>query len=130
MYNIWCEVKKINISIIIIGIIFSIVFITNNTEYVYESFMLKILLIIYIVDLIKCILKYFSLKKYGTIIESIPYELNGELLTINYQLNNGNIIKLIKKKRNWGNTLNIGVTKILINPSKPKQYFIFDPENN
>ena len=132
MYNIWCEVKKNNIILIIIGIIFSIVELFINNKYDYSILIITILLIAY---LIKCISKYFSLKKHGIIINNIPYEFkqiknNDKVLVINYQLNNGNYIQLFKKKKKWKNIQNTGTTKLFINPSNVRQYFIFDPTNN
>lgn len=132
MYNIWCEVKKFNIILVIIGIIFSVLSIFIDEKYDYTILLITLVLIVY---LIKCVLKYLSLKKHGVLIENVVYDFkiiknNEKVLIVNYQLKDGNKIQLFKKKQNWGNVLNSGTTKVLINPSNPKQYFVFDPEVN
>lgn len=130
MYNIWCEVKKINVILVVVGIILTIMPIFIDAKYDYSVLLITILLIIW---LLKDILKYLSLKKHGVLIENVSYDLkiikdNEKVLIVNYQLNDGNVVQLFKKKREWGNTLDNGTTKILINISNPKQYYIFDPD--
>lgn len=132
MYNIWCEVKKTNIILITIGIFFSIIELFVGNKYNYSILIITLLLIAY---LIKCIFKFFSLKKNGILIDNIQYEFKElknkeKILIINYQLDTGNCIQLFKKKTNWKSTQNTGTTKLLINPSNIKQYFIFDPKDN
>lgn len=130
MYNIWCEVKKSNIVLVVLGICFSIGSFFIDSKYDYMILVVTLLLIAY---LLKCIFKYLSLKIHGTFIQNIPYEFKQindkeKILIINYQLNNGNSIQLFKKKWDWGNTNSTGTTNILIDPNNPKKYFIFDPK--
>lgn len=129
MYNIWCEVKKLNILLVFFGIIFSIISFFIDSQYDSIVLIITILLIAY---LVKCIFQYLTLKKHGTFIQNLPYELkqinnNEKVLIINYQLPNGDSMQLFKKKYNWGNINDIGTTAILIHIDNPKQYFIFDP---
>ena len=132
MYNIWCEVKKENVFLIILGLICSIGSFFIDVQYDYVVLIVTLLLIAY---LLKSIFKYLSLKKNGTLIQNIPYEFKQindkeKVLIINYQLNNGNYIQLFKKKLNWGNVSSNGTTNVLINLNNPKKYFIFDPNIN
>lgn len=73
MYNIWCEVKKSNIVLVVLGICFSIGSFFIDSKYDYMILIVTLLLIAY---LLKCIFKYLSLKKHGTFIQNIPYDLN------------------------------------------------------
>ena len=60
MYNIWCEVKKSNIVFVVLGICFSIGSFFIDRKYDYVILIVTLVLIVY---LLKCILKYLSLKK-------------------------------------------------------------------
>ena len=129
MYNVWCEVKKSNIILIVIGMIVVIMDFYMNGKCDYYFLIIVLLLIAY---LVKCILKYLSLKKHGILIENVSYEFkeiknNEKVLVVSHKLDDGNYIQLFKKKKNWENVSKIGTTKLLINPSNVKQYFIFDP---
>lgn len=128
MYNIWCKVRKSDISFVVLGVIFSIGLFFIDSKYDYIILIVTLLSIIY---LLKCIFKYLSLKKHGTLIQNIPYEFKQindkeKLQIINCQLNDGNSIQLFKKKLNWGNTNSSGTTDVLIDFNNPKKYFIFD----
>ena len=132
MYNIWCEVKKSNIVLVVLGICFSIGSLFIDSKYDYMTLICTLLVTAY---LLKCIFKYLSLKKHGTLIQNIPYEFKQindkeKVLIVNYQLNNDNSIQLFKKKLNWGNANPTGTTNVLIDPNNPKKYSIFDPKIN
>lgn len=132
MYNIWCEVKKSNIVFVVLGICFSIGSFFIDGKYDYVILIVTLLLIVY---LLKCILKYLSLKKHGTLIQNVPYEFKQindkeKVLIVNYQLNNGDSIQLFKKKLNWDNTNSTGITNVLIDFNNLKNYFVFDPKIN
>ena len=132
MYNIWCEVKKLNVVLVFLGICFSIGSFFIDSKYDYTILIVTLLLI---VVLLKSIFKYLSLKKNGTLIQNIPYEFKQindkeKVLIIKYQLNNENYIQLFKRKLNWGNVSSNGTTNVLIDLNNPKKYFIFDPNIN
>lgn len=124
MYNIWCEVKRTNVVLVIVGFIFSISSLFIDEKYDYAVIIVTILLCVY---LLKSILKYLSLKKNGILIENVSYELDGNTLIVNYHVEDKKI-KLFRKKENCGDIPSHGTTNILINPSNLKQYYIFDPK--
>ena len=132
MFNIWCKVKKINIFLVVFGLIFSVGSIFIDEKYDYISLILTILLVLY---LLKDIMKYLSLKKNGKLIENIPYTLkelnnNEKLLTITYRLNNSKIVEFHKRIKSNNNIKENGTTNILIDNNNYYNYYIFDPKNN
>ena len=132
MFNIWCKVKKINIFLVVFGLIFSVGSIFIDEKYDYKSLILTILLVLY---LLKDIIKYLSLKKNGKLIENIPYTLkelnnNEKLLTITYRLNNSKIVEFHKRIKSNNNIKENGTTNILIDNNNYYNYYIFDKKNN
>lgn len=132
MFNICYKVKKLNIVLVVLGLIFSVGSIFIDEEYDYRSLILTILLVLY---LLKDIIKYLSLKNNGKLIENILYTLkelnnNEKLLTITNRLNNSKIVKFHKRIKSNNNIKENGTTNILIDNNNYYNYYIFDPENN
>lgn len=129
MYNIKCEVNKKLLIMILIGIIITAFFFLIKSNYYYAALIITSLLILY---LLRCVFKYLSLKFKGTYVNNVPYEYRqinnkDKILIINFQLPNGNYIRISKKKVNWSGINETGFTSVLINYKNPKHYYIFDP---
>lgn len=132
MYNIWCEVKKENIVLVIIGIIMTSIsfFIDTKIETLF-LFIITLLLILY---LIKSILKFLSLKKNGIVLNNVPYHFENlndkeKVMIVEIEYQNAQY-KLFKKQMNWNNVPDNGMTNVIINPKKSNQYYIFLPQQN
>ena len=130
MYNIWCEVKKINIVLVVIGVIMTVIsfFIDKQSE----AIILLILTLALIIVLLKSIAKYNSLKKNGVLLNDMPYRFenisnNEKVMIVEFDYQ-GNHYKLFKKQRNWNDIQNDGVTSVLLNVNKNNEYHIFQPK--
>lgn len=129
MYNIWCEVKKLNIVLIIIGIIMTIISFFDFD--IYETISLLIITLALILTFFKSVMKYMSLKKNGVLLSNIPYYFenisnNEKVMFLEFEYQNQKY-KLFKKRRNWDNILDNGVTSVIINVKKNKEYYVFLP---
>ena len=130
MYNVWCEVKKINIVLVIIGIIMTAIsFFIDRTS---ETIFLLILTLALIFTLLKSISKYNSLKRNGILLNNIPYSFesisnNEKVMIVEFEYQ-GNHYKLFKKQRSWNDIPNNGVTNVLLNTNKINEYYIFLPQ--
>ena len=130
MYNVWCEVKKINIVLVIIGIIMTAIsFFIDKTS---ETIFLLILTLALIFTLLKSISKYNSLKKNGVLLNNLPYHFesisnNEKVMIVEFEYQ-GNHYKLFKKQRSWNSIPDNGVTNVIINTNKPNEYYIFLPQ--
>ena len=129
MYNLWCEIDRRVPLMIIVGVLFSFGLHLINSDYYAAILLLTIFLILYFINRI---LKYLSLKFRGKLIHDIPYEFKQinnkeKILIINFQLPNGNYVRLKKKKLNWNSTNETGKTTVLINLKHPRNYYIYDP---
>ena len=130
MYNIWCEVKKVNIVLIIVGVIMTTIslFIDSTTETIF----LFIVTLALILTLLKSISKYNSLKKNGILLNNLPYHFenisNDEKVMIVEFEHQGNHYKLFKKQKNWNSIPDNGVTNVILNTNKPNEYYIFLPQ--
>ena len=129
MYRVWDEIRIPTIIFIVLGIIFEIVSVAMDGEL---DYFLLLMIILLAVQLAIYINRYFSLKKFGTLVNDLPYyfkEYNGnqKILIIDLELSNGNTVRLIKEKYKWGDVSDMGKTNVLINLNDPKRYFIFDP---
>lgn len=129
MYNIWCEVKKLNIVLIIIGIIMTIISFFDFD--IYETISLLIITLALILTFFKSVMKYMSLKKNGVLLSNILYYFenisnNEKVMFLEFEYQNQKY-KLFKKRRNWDNILDNGVTSVIINVKKNKEYYVFLP---
>ena len=130
MYNIWCEVKKANIVLVVIGIVMTIIsFFVDKTN---ETIFLLILTLALIFVLLKSITKYNSLKKNGVLLNNLPYHFesisnNEKVMIVEFEYQ-GNHYKLFKKQRSWNSIPDNGVTNVILNTNKPNEYYIFLPQ--
>ena len=130
MYNIWCEVKKANIVLVVIGIVMTIIsFFVDKTS---ETIFLLILTLALIFVLLKSITKYNALKKNGVLLNNLPYHFksisnNEKVMIIEFEYQ-GNHYKLFKKQKNWNSIPDNGVTNVILNTNKPNEYYIFLPQ--
>jgi c-di-AMP phosphodiesterase-like protein len=130
MYNIWCEVKKENIVLVVIGIVMTIIsFFVDKTS---ETIFLLILTLALIFTLLKSISKYNSLKKNGVLLNNLPYHFenisnNEKVMIVEFEYQ-GNNYKLFKKQKNWNGIPDNGVTNVILNTNKPNEYYIFLPQ--
>jgi len=129
MYNIWCEVKKVNIVLIIVGVIMTTIsFFIDSTN---ETIFLFIITLALILTLLKSISKYNSLKKNGILLNNLPYHFenisnNEKVMIVEFEYQ-GNHYKLFKKQRNWNSIPDNGVTNVILNTNKSNEYYIFLP---
>ena len=96
MYNLWCEIDRRVPLMIIVGVLFSFGLHLINSDYYTAILLLTIFLILYFINRI---LKYLSLKFRGKLIHDIPYEFKQinnkeKILIVNFQLPNGNYVRL------------------------------------
>ena len=130
MYNIWCEVKKANIVLVVIGIVMTIIsFFVDKTS---VTIFLLILTLALIFVLLKSITKYNTLKKNGVLLNNLPYHFesisnNEKVMIIEFEYQ-GNHYKLFKKQKNWNIIPDNGVTNAILNTNKPNEYYIFLPQ--
>ena len=129
MYNIWCEVKKENIVLIIAGVIMTTIsfFIDSNTETIF----LFIITLALILTLLKSISKYNSLKKNGILLNNLPYHFenisnNEKVMIVEFEYQ-GNHYKLFKQQIKWNSIPDNGVTNVILNTNKSNEYYIFLP---
>ncbi len=139
MYNIWCEVTKLKLFFPIICLFFVI-----GDYFLYglrsDFYFMLVFFVLFMYILLKSVLKYKSLKKNGTIVSNVPYEIisqgNEKIMIVNYTNKNGNNIQLYKRKElgTVGKIINNlpekGTTSIIINSNNEKEYYVFYPENN
>lgn len=131
MYDIWCEVKKINVIFLVgsIGFIIGDLILYQKLDYRF-----LILSILFTLNILKATIKYFKLKAKGILIEEVPYVVQttsrgAKILIIEYNFPDGVVRKLFKK---WSDNLfisNTGKTKMLVDMENPKNYYIFMPED-
>ena len=129
MYKIWDEIRIPTIIFIVLGVIFEIVSVAVDKKL---DYFLLLMIVLFVVQLITYINRYFSLKKNGTLLKDLPYYFkeykgNQKILIIDLKLSNGNNVRLVKEKFKWGNVSDTGKTNVLINLNDTKRYFIFDP---
>lgn len=129
-YDVWCEVKKVNIVVILLGVIFLIgdYFLGESVDYC-----ILILTTLLVLQLIKNVLRYVRLKEKGTLVENVPYSLKVASLgsgglELDLALSDGKTVKLYKNLKNWNGIPEQGVTNVLICMDKPKIYYVFDPK--
>jgi len=130
MYNIWCELKISLLLIFLFCVSIPLYSILNNNTLTEYDAMLISFAIAYFYLIIKRIFRYFDLKKNGVILENIEYQIEKRskydiVLVAKYQDSNGTINKLYKRIKNIDNPQENGIVKVLINPQKPKNYYIF-----
>ncbi len=101
-YNVWCEVKKVNIVLILMGVILLIgdYFLGESVDYC-----VLVLTILLSFQLIKNVLRYVRLKEKSTLVENVPYSLKETSLgskgqELDLMFSDGITIKLYKNLKN------------------------------
>lgn len=130
-YNIWCEIKKEILLLIVLGIVIEIISFYIGSAIGIIDILFFVVSIIYIFTKIN---KYTILKKHGRFIQNIPYKIeknenNEEVLYIYYSASDSFKIEIFKRG-NWKDTPKVGTTDLIIDVANPKKYYIFSPKAN
>lgn len=131
-YNIWCEIKLINLFFLIaLGIVIGVDY------FAFRRFeILTIVLdIIFLLIILNNIYKYFYLKKHGTLLDNMKYDLEKIdnktlLMKIYYKNDDGKEYVLYKRVKNDGMAEKYSKTSVLVNKLNPKIYYVFLPNDN
>ena len=134
MYNIKCEMTLVDLLLFLAGPII-LIFGYSHIGSV-EIYSMIFLYVMILFTIVKKLIRYFSLKKNGNIIDNLPYFVetrnNENFMYVNYTNKAGEIVKLYKRKKTGESFSNLpenGITSIIINPNNEKHYYIFYPSN-
>lgn len=120
-YNVFCEVKIVNIILIILGIGLCIISLFVDKKLDYSSLIITLLLVAMFVKNLK---KYLNLKKYGKLLKNVKFKItnrNEITLYVNNKTIKGNLTFKAKVKE--------GLTDVIINKNDPNEFFAFGPIN-
>lgn len=120
-YNVFCEVKIVNIILIILGIGLCIISLFVDKKLDHSSLIITLLLVAMFVKNLK---KYLNLKKYGKLLKNVKFKItnrNEITLYVNNKTIKGNLTFKTKVKE--------GLTDVIINKNDPNEFFAFGPIN-
>ena len=126
-YNIFCEVKIVNIILIILGLGLTIFSVVGHGKLDYTSLIITILLILI---LLKDVVRYKNIKNNGKLIKNAKYKI----VTLN---NNKKVLRVEYKEKDKPVVLTgritfkynelIGTTDLLVNKKDPNEFYAFGP---
>ena len=126
-YNIFCEIKIINIILIILGLGLTIFSVVSQGKLDYTSLIITILLILI---LLKDVVRYKNIKNNGKLIKNAKYKI----VTLN---NNKKVLRVEYKEKDKPVVLTgritfkyselIGTTDLLVNKKDPNEFYAFGP---
>ena len=126
-YNIFCEVKIVNIILIILGLGLTIFSVVSQGKLDYTSLIITILLILI---LLKDVVRYKNIKNNGKLIKNAKYKI----VTLN---NNKKVLRVEYKEKDKPVVLTgritfkyselIGTTDLLVNKKDPNEFYAFGP---
>lgn len=126
-YNIFCEIKIVNIILIILGLGLTIFSVVSQGKLDYTSLIITILLILI---LLKDVVRYKNIKNNGKLIKNAKYKI----VTLN---NNKKVLRVEYKEKDKPVVLTgritfkyselIGTTDLLVNKKDPNEFYAFGP---
>ena len=126
-YNIFCEIKIVNIILIILGLGLTIFSVVSHGKLDYTSLIITILLILI---LLKDVVRYKNIKNNGKLIKNAKYKI----VTLN---NNKKVLRVEYKEKDKPVVLTgritfkyielIGTTDLLVNKKDPNEFYAFGP---
>ena len=126
-YNIFCELKIINIILIILGLGLTIFSVVSQGKLDYTSLIITILLILI---LLKDVVRYKNIKNNGKLIKNAKYKI----VTLN---NNKKVLRVEYKEKDKPVVLtgritfkyieDSGTTDLLVNKKDPNEFYAFGP---
>ena len=126
-YNIFCEVKIVNIILIILGLGLTIFSVVSHGKLDYTSLIITILLILI---LLKDVVRYKNIKNNGKLIKNAKYKI----VTLN---NNKKVLRVEYKEKDKPVVLtgritfkyieDSGTTDLLVNKKDPNEFYAFGP---
>ncbi|MGN1379404.1 MAG: hypothetical protein ACI4XR_03290 [Bacilli bacterium] len=126
-YNVFCEVKKTNIILIILGIglvIYSI-FMEDKIDYTF-----LILTILLIAIFVKDVVRYKNIKNNGKLIKNAKYKIvtlnnNKKVLRVEYKEKDKPVV--LTGKITFKYIEDSGTTDLLVNKKDPNEFYAFGP---
>lgn len=126
-YNIFCELKIVNIILIILGLGLTIFSVISQGKLDYTSLIITILLILI---LLKDVVRYKNIKNNGKLIKNAKYKI----VTLN---NNKKVLRVEYKEKDKPVVLtgritfkyieDSGTTDLLVNKKDPNEFYAFGP---
>lgn len=126
-YNIFCELKIVNIILIILGLGLTIFSVVSQGKLDYTSLIITILLILI---LLKDVVRYKNIKNNGKLIKNAKYKI----VTLN---NNKKVLRVEYKEKDKPVVLtgritfkyieDSGTTDLLVNKKDPNEFYAFGP---
>lgn len=126
-YNIFCEIKIVNIILIILGLGLTIFSVVSQGKLDYTSLIITILLILI---LLKDVVRYKNIKNSGKLIKNAKYKI----VTLN---NNKKVLRVEYKEKGKPVVLtgritfkyieDSGTTDLLVNKKDPNEFYAFGP---
>lgn len=126
-YNIFCEIKIVNIILIILGLGLTIFSVVSQGKLDYTSLIITILLILI---LLKDVVRYKNIKNNGKLIKNAKYKI----VTLN---NNKKVLRVEYKEKDKPVVLtgritfkyieDSGTTDLLVNKKDPNEFYAFGP---
>ena len=124
-YNIFCEIKIVNIILIILGLGLTIFSVVSKGKLDYTSLIITILLILI---LLKDVVRYKNIKNNGKLIKNAKYKI----VTLN---NNKKVLRVEYKEKDKPVVLtgritfkyieDSGTTDLLVNKKDPNEFYAF-----
>lgn len=126
-YNIFCELKIVNIILIILGLGLTIFSVVSQGKLDYTSLIITILLILI---LLKDVVRYKNIKNNGKLIKNAKYKIvtlnnNKKVLRVEYKEKDKPVV--LTGKITFKYIEDSGTTDLLVNKKDPNEFYAFGP---
>lgn len=126
-YNIFCEVKIVNIILIILGLGLTIFSVVSQGKLDYTSLIITILLILI---LLKDVVRYKNIKNNGKLIKNAKYKIvtlnnNKKVLRVEYKEKDKPVV--LTGRVTFKYIQDSGTTDLLVNKKDPNEFYAFGP---
>lgn len=126
-YNIFCEIKIVNIILIILGLGLTIFSVVSQGKLDYTSLIITILLILI---LLKDVVRYKNIKNNGKLIKNAKYKIvtlnnNKKVLRVEYKEKDKPIV--LTGRITFKYIEDSGTTDLLVNKKDPNEFYAFGP---
>lgn len=126
-YNIFCEIKIVNIILIILGLGLTIFSVLSQGKLDYTSLIITILLILI---LLKDVVRYKNIKNNGKLIKNAKYKIvtlnnNKKVLRVEYKEKDKPVV--LTGKITFKYIEDSGTTDLLVNKKDPNEFYAFGP---
>lgn len=126
-YNIFCEIKIVNIILIILGLGLTIFSVVSQGKLDYTSLIITILLILI---LLKDVVRYKNIKNNGKLIKNAKYKIvtlnnNKKVLRVEYKEKDKPVV--LTGKTTFKYIEDSGTTDLLVNKKDPNEFYAFGP---